>query len=318
MFRRRDILAFLPAAALIACQRGPQPEEKLKTIGIAYALGGRGDRSYNDALALALPELSRSFDVREYAPVTLEDYANALTTLAAGPAGLIICVGFLYDSYVNQLAPRHGNKRFCVLDGLPTPSNAFGVQFRVGEASALAGVVAADKSKSKILGFVGGSDIPPIAPFVDGFEAGARRFDPEVRVLRSYIGSGGEAFTNAVKGRDHALRLLRQGADVLFHAAGTSGDGVIAAARDAGKLAIGVDVDQSKLAPPGTVITSVLKKLDIAALRFARAHGEGGSTPSGVVELGYADHAVDIIPPTGISPRAELLIRRLRQEFLAK
>jgi basic membrane protein A len=309
------LAGLVPLVVLGACG-SPAPPPTRKTIGFAYALGGKDDRSYNAAAAQSHTYLRRRFEIQEYAPLTPEEYGTALTTIAAGPAELIFCVGYIYDTYVNQIARHYPNKWFCVFDGAPSSpaGNAFGVQFRVSEASALAGVVAADRSRSNILGFVGGSDIPPIAPFADGFEAGAQRLKPTIRLLKSYIGSGAEAFTNAARGRDHALRLMRQGADVLFHAAGTSGDGVIGAAQDEGRLAIGVDVNQTALAPR-TVITNVLKRLDVAAIRIANEFGNGRSRPSATVELGLAEDGVGITPPVGISREAATLIDALRAEY---
>lgn len=317
MFRRRDFFYLLPALALGGCGSGTENNsaQSRTTIGIAYALGGRGDRNYNDAAAKALPALQNGFNVLEHAPLAAEDYGRTLATLAAGPSRLIFCIGFIYDTFVNQLAARYPGKTFCVLDGMPTAPNSFGIQFRVREAAALAGVVAADKSTTKVLGFVGGSDIPPIAPFADGFTQGARRLDQSIRVQRRYIGSGAEAFTNAARGRDNALQLMAQGADVLFHAAGASGAGVISAAAEQHKLAVGVDVDQSGLAPPGTVITSVLKQLDVAIIRVAERLAAGTRMPTGILELGLSDGAVGIVAPTGLSAGAAELLANMRREY---
>jgi basic membrane protein A len=304
----------LPAAALVGCGSKTEPASKKPVIAIAYALGGKGDQNYNDAAAKALPQLKQKYEIQEYAPLSPEEYSRALSIVASGDAKLIFCVGFIYDTFVNQMARRYTDKTFCVLDGAPTAARAFGVQFRVREAAALAGAVAADRSRSKILGFVGGSDIPPITPFVEGFEYGARRLQPSVKVLKTYIGSGAEAFTNAARGHDRALELIRQGADVLFHAAGSSGAGVIAAAREKHCLAVGVDVNQSSLAPE-TVITSVLKRLDVAILRVTDLFFRGIKLPHPTLELGLRDQAVDIVPPSGLSPEGEAAIRALREEF---
>lgn len=316
MLDRRALLALMTASVLSSCDSGPRKSSGGKrTVAIAYALGGKGDQSYNDAAVGALPRLAELFDVREFSPLTLEDYAKALTTVAAARPSIIFCIGFIYDTFVNKLASSYPDMLFCVLDGSPsTASNTLGVQFKVAEASSLAGVVAADVSKTKHIAFVGGSDIPPIREFLQGYEIGAKRLHPSIRIDSSYIGAGAEAFTNASRGKDIALRLIDAGADVLFHAAGSSGNGVIAAARDRRIRAIGVDVDQTHLAP-STVITNVIKRLDTAILRIAEASNRGEAVKPGVIRLGLAEGGVEITNPPPLSDVARNMLATFRSEF---
>jgi basic membrane protein A len=321
-FSRRHLVCTLALSSLAACSRGAgqatsqsaaKPPAKTR-IGIAYALGGKGDQSYNDAASEALPALRGSFQLEEFAPLTLDDYSEALVSLAAHKPAMIYCVGFIYDTFVNAVAPRYLETHFCVLDGQPNAApNTLGIQFRVDEASALAGIVAADRSTTHKIGFVGGSDVAPIQRFFDGYAAGAKRLDPNTTILKSYIGSGAEAFSNAARGKDIALRLLDAGADVLFHAAGSSGNGVIDAARERGKFAIGVDVDQTSLAR-GTVLTNVLKRFAVPMQTLASDLKAGHSVPGGTLTYGLKEGGVGITEPQGISVAAKNALAAFRVE----
>ena len=322
MKNRRDFLkigAFSSAylGITIIGSKTPLAQSQIRQpiIGLAYALGGRGDQSYNDAVATALPDLRKQFRLTEYSPATTQDYSRSLATLAEGKPIIIFCVGFIYDTFVNQLAPVYPNTHFCVLDGSPNAGvNTLGIQFRVNEASSLAGVVAGDHSKTGTIGFVGGSDIPPIREFLDGYTMGAKRFRPDIRILSRFAGSGAAAFTDPAKGKDLGLQLISEDADVLFHAAGGTGNGVISAARQRGRMAIGVDVDQSHLAP-GTVITSVLKKLDVAVLHVSSSLSRGIKLPSGILSLGLKENGVGLVSPHTISDRARQMIAELESEY---
>jgi len=316
MTNRRQFVLGAGASATFLWGFSRSSQSARPTVGIAYALNGKGDQSYNDAAARVLPELGRLFSINEFSPLVPTDYSRAIDILADQRPRFIFCIGYVYDNYVDELAPNYPNTVFCVLDGAPKRAkNAVGIQFRAEEASALAGIVAADSSKTRKLGFVGGTDIPVIRKFFDGFVSGAKRFDREISVESSFIGAGPEAFTNASRGKDVALQLIDDGADVLFHAAGHSGDGVIAAAQERGIWAVGVDVDQTHLAPK-TVITNVIKRLDVAILSMARGEirlNSGVRTP---ISLGIRERGVEISPPRHpLSKRASSLLTTLRDEF---
>jgi basic membrane protein A len=260
-------------------------------------LGGKGDQSYNDAVAASVPKLkARGYAVREFEPASLEDYRRGLEALASASPKIIFCVGFLYEEPLKTVAVKHSAIEFVVLDGqYAAPPNVGSIKFLAGEGARLAGNVAAQASQSKRIAFIGGMDIPVINEFRDGFGTGVRDRDSTIKVDSYYIGAGATAFTDPVRGREVALTAISRGADVLFHAAGTSGNGVIQAAKEKHVLAIGVDVDQSHLAP-GTVLTSMLKRLDVAVLR-AVADYEGGARLGGrVIALGLKDSAVGLAP----------------------
>jgi basic membrane protein A and related proteins len=312
MINRRTIITAVCVPVLVI---GERVYSATQGIAIAYALGGKGDQSYNDACAGALPFLRNNFDLHEFSPLTLPDYSRALNILTRPRPSIIFCIGYMYDAFVNKLGPNYPDTLFCIIDGSPPAvPNALSIQFRVGEASTLAGVVAADISKTKTVAFVGGSDIPVIREFLEGYEAGARRLDPGIRILASYIGSGPGAFRNSTAGKDIGLRLIDAGADVLFHAAGASGDGVIAAAQQRSVKAIGVDVDQTHLAPE-TVVTNVVKRIDNAMLIVAEKLLRKEPLHRGVMRLGLKDNGVEITAPPPLSEGARQAITFFRGEF---
>src|SRR5262249_36162675 len=136
------------------------------------------------------------------------------------------------------------------------------LKFREEEGAFLVGALAALVSKSKAIGFVGGMDIPLIHKFEAGYAEGAKHVCPDCRVLVGYAGVTGDAFKNPTKGKELAMAQYAAGADIVFHAAGTTGLGVFEAARQEHKLAIGVDADQWSEAP-GHILTSMTKQVDV-------------------------------------------------------
>jgi len=262
-------------------------------IAVAYALGGKGDLSYNDAAFEGVHYLrSHGAEVKEFEPNVLDDYSRGLDLLSAQNHHIIFCVGFLYDDPVMRVSQRHNNTIYVVLDGSAAAEpNVSSVKFNAQEGSFLAGVVAGKLTESDTIGFIGGMDIPIINEFLTGYKAGAGTVNPKIVIQEFYIGSGATAFTDPFKGREVALTAIARGADVIYHASGSSGNGVIKAASENRVLAIGVDVDQGHLAP-GTVVTSMLKNFDVAMSIVADRYLDG-EWPSGQNKvLGVADGAV--------------------------
>lgn len=171
------------------------------------------------------------------------------------------------------------------------------MRFREQESSFLCGVIAALTSKTKTIGFVGGMDIPLIHKFEAGYRAGAQWADPKVKVVSAYAGVTPEAFKDPTKGKEIALSQIAQGADVIYHASGSTGLGVFEAAHEKHVLAIGVDSDQSNDAP-GTVLTSALKQIDVAVFR-AIAAAKAGKPMYGVSDLGLKEKGVDYVYNAG-------------------
>jgi basic membrane protein A len=194
---------------------------------------------------------------------TPADYKTNLTQLATQGYDLIVAVGLTMEDALKEVAPQFPNTKFAFVDGDAPEgtTNIVGLKFREEQGTFLVGYLAAAMSKTKKIGFVGGQEIPHIKKFEAGYRAGAKTADPNVQVLSVYTG----VWNDLSKGKSQAAQLFGNGVDIIFHAAGKCGLGVIAAAqsRGAGYYAIGVDQDQDGVAP-GRVLTSMIKRVDVS------------------------------------------------------
>jgi basic membrane protein A len=284
-------LASLLGTLLGACHQQPP------NVAIAYALGGKGDLSYNDAALKGLDAIrKRGLSVREFEPSSLDDYSKGLEILSQSNPRVIFCVGYLYDDAVVRISRDHRQTQYIVLDGAAAAQpNVSSIKFNATEGSFLAGAVAGKCTQSGIVAFVGGANIPIINEFLTGFSAGAKWVRPDIDVQAFYVGTGGAGFTDPVKGREVALSVIDRHADVVYHAAGSSGNGVIKAAQERNIFAIGVDVDQSHVAP-GTVLTSMMKNFDVAMI-YALDRLDAGQNLGGTnTLLGISEGAVSLAP----------------------
>jgi basic membrane protein A len=298
--------AFVPARG--AAPAGTGPNAKVR-IGLVFDVGGRGDKSFNDAayegISRAAKELGVTTEVLE--PTGAEDREAAMRLFAARGFDLVIGVGFIFTTDVNVVATAFPNTHFACVDYAPMgeiPKNVAALEFREEEASYLVGAVAALTSKTHHVGFVGGMDIPLIHKFEAGYRAGALAVCPTCTVHVAYAGSTPEAFRDPVKGKALAESEITAGADVVFHAAGTTGHGVFEACRDMNVKGIGVDSDQYD-EMPGTVLTSMIKRGDVAVFDTIKAvvdhKFQGGLQSFGLKEhgVGYVfegPHAKDVSP----------------------
>ncbi len=269
-------------------------------IGLVFDVGGLGDKSFNDAahrgLLRAKEELGIGF--RYVEPGDGSDRESALRQLALEGNQLVIGVGFIFSDDIRNLAEEFPDTKFACIDysatpGAEVPSNLSGLRFREHEGSFLVGALAALKSESKSVGFVGGMDIPLIHKFEAGYEAGVKHVCPECEVLSTYAGTKPEAFSDPIAGKELSLAQYNRGADVIFHAAGKTGTGVFNAAKSKGKWAIGVDSDQFD-DMPCCILTSMVKKVDIAVFETVRDLVQG-TFEGGVREFGLAEQGVDYV-----------------------
>jgi basic membrane protein A len=217
----------------------------------------------------------------------------------------IICVGFAYASVVADLAPSHPGTRFVIIDATINDglANVQSIVFREEQGSFLVGVLAAMTTETSIVGFVGGRDCDVIRNFACGFAQGVQHQSPATKVRVRMAGTTGAAFKAPAIGARLTRELAGQGADIVFHAAGGTGMGVISAAEELGILAIGVDLNQNALAP-GTVLTSMLKRIDVAVY-LALSDAASGQWQPGVRWLGLEEdgvgwaldeHNLDLVP----------------------
>ncbi len=308
-----------------------QPSASGVDVGVVFDLGGRGDKSFNDGAYLGGERAQRELGahVRFIEPGDGSDREAGLRLLAAEGMDLVVGVGFIFSDDLTQLAREYPNTRFAGIDysigvdsagnPLQPPSNLAALKFREEEGSFLVGALAALVSKTKKLGFVGGMNFPLIHKFDAGYRAGVKHVCPACTVVSQYAGVTPEAFRNPGRGKELALSQYQQGVDIIYHAAGSTGLGVFEAARQSGKLAIGVDADQYQEAP-GFILTSMVKGVDVAVFEATRwvkdASFKGGIYQLGLKEGGvgyvYDDNNRALIPPD-VRARVE----QLRQEIIA-
>ncbi len=297
-------LAALAALVLVAgCARradtpAPAAPGALR-VGLVFDVGGRGDKSFNDAayagLERAQQELGITFTTLETGEGA--DREAQMRQLAAGGSQLVFGVGFLFSDDIYGLAQEFPDVKFACVDytvkeGQTLPPNLTALEFKEHEGSFLVGALAALLTKTGKVGFVGGMEIPLIKKFEAGYRAGAKAADPKVEVLVKYAGATGTAFKDPTKGKELGLAEYNQGADIIFHASGSTGLGVFEAAREKGPghYAIGVDADQYAEAP-GFILTSMVKRVDTAVFDTIEEL-KAGRWQGGVREFGLGEKGV--------------------------
>jgi basic membrane protein A len=270
-------------------------------------VGGLGDKSFNDSANAGLQRAKREFDVETE---TLEssaptDYVNNLTQFADAGYDPIFAVGFLMTDAVNEIAPQYPDTNFAIVDSVVEPKNSASLVFREQEGSYLAGVVAGLMTQEKtdytnpddkVVGFLGGQESDLIAKFEAGYVAGVESVCPDCEVLVQYAGSTPEAFYDPARGKEISLQQIDQGADIIYHASGATGAGLFDAAEQEGIFAIGVDEDQAKLVPDAPILTSAIKRVDIAVYQTIRDANEGEFPGGEVFDLGLKEKGISLAP----------------------
>jgi basic membrane protein A len=260
-------------------------------VGMAYDVGGRGDKSFNDLAAAGLDKAKTDFSVKtnELAATQGESEQakeSRLQLLAQQGYNPIVAVGFAYATAVGKIVPQYPNVHFAIVDdatnctGKTAQPNVTCLLFTENESSFLVGVAAALATKKKNVGFIGGVNEPLIQKFQAGFQAGVKAINPSIKVQVKYLSQPPDfsGFGDPAKGKTAALGMYNAGADVVYHAAGGSGAGLFDAAKQTGNLAIGVDSDQYQTAPAGEkslILTSALKGVNTAVYDFIKSDING-------------------------------------------
>ena len=261
---------------------------KKLVVGIAYGVGGRGDQSFNASAAAGLDKAKADLGVefKEATQVNGESQAateERLQQFVDAGATHVIGVGFAYAKALGKVAKANPDVKFAIIDDASPDSagaNVAQLTFAEEQGSFLVGAAAALKSKTNQVGFVGGVATDLIKKFEAGFIAGAKAANPSITVKSQYLSQPPDfsGFNDPAKGKTAAEGLFQGGSDVVYHAAGGSGSGVFTAAKAAGALAIGVDSDQALTATPDVrdvILTSMIKKVDVAVYEFLKAGSEG-------------------------------------------
>jgi basic membrane protein A len=283
------------ALALTACG-GDSPSDsatgattdakKSVKVGLAFDIGGKGDKSFNDSALAGLDKAAADLDVETKAlsakanePDT--DKEERLRLLADGGYNPVIAVGFAYAAPLTKVAKEFPDTKFQIIDSTVDAPNVEGHVFAAEQGSFLVGAIAALKSAKGNVGFVGGCTVPLIQIFQAGYEAGVEAGKPGTKVQVKYLSTPAQkcsGFNDPAAGKTTATGMYEGGADVVYQVAGGSGTGVFQAAAAAGAMAIGVDSDQYNSADPAikeVIISSMLKRVDNAVFDFVERTSKG-------------------------------------------
>ena len=280
---RMTLLAATLAASFQAIAADP---------AVVFDMGGKFDKSFNEAAYNGIEKWKKETGKKYLSfEITNESQREqAIRRMAERGASPIIGIGFGQASSIEKVAKEFPKLQFAIIDMVVDLPNVQSVVFKEQEGSFLVGTIAAMASKTGKVGFVGGMDIPLIRKFECGYKQGALFANPKAEVVGNMTGTTGAAWNDPARGGELAKAQFSQGVDVVFAAAGGTGIGVYQAAKDSGKLAIGVDSNQNHL-QPGTMLTSMLKRVDTAVYNVAKGH-KAGMTVLGLKE-GGVDYAVD-------------------------
>ena len=264
-------------------------------VGLIYDVRGRGDLSFCDAAYAGAHKAVKKWNIElnEVNPTQSTGTEIVLRRLAKLKYDLIIGVGFLFREPMNRVAVDFPDVNFALIDVIAEPENVASLVYKAHEGTFLAGVIAALKTKSKIVGFVGGMKIPLVEAFEIGFEAGIKATHPDVKLLVNYVGVTPQAFDDPAKGKELALAQYNKGADIIIAAAGASGLGALEAAKQTKKYIIWVDSNGNSLIP-GQVLTSIIKGVELSVYQMIE-NVVSGTFTGGVKNYGLKEGGIEYI-----------------------
>ncbi|MDB2325303.1 BMP family ABC transporter substrate-binding protein [Alphaproteobacteria bacterium] len=285
------IKTLIAAAAVMVSSAAMAADIKPAVI---YDMGGKFDKSFNEGVYNGVKKFTdeTGIEVMEFEVTNETQREQAMRRMAERGATIVLGVGFAQADAIAKVAAEFPDTNFSIIDvsWLDAP-NLRQYAFKEHEGSYIVGVAAAKASKTGKVGFVGGMDIGLIRRFACGYVGGVKSVNANAEVYQNMTGTTPSAWNDPAKGAELTQSQIDRGADVVYHAAGGTGSGVIQAAADAGKLAIGVDSNQNGMAP-GSVLTSMLKRVDVAAYETFM-DSKNGNFSSGVHVLGLAEGGVD-------------------------
>ncbi|MDI9438595.1 MAG: BMP family ABC transporter substrate-binding protein [Bacillota bacterium] len=297
----RNKIGFLVVMVLLIGLIAAPVSAQAAKIGLIFAEGGLGDQSFNDAAYRGLKQAEKELgvDVIYVEPADIAEMEEHQRAYAELGLDLVIVIGFIHQSALTEVSADYPDVKFAIVDDVVDNPNVTSLLFEEHEGSFLVGIVAGMMTETNTVGFVGGMEVPLIRKFQVGFEEGVKWANPDAQVLVNYAG----AFDDPGRGRELAISQYERGADIIYHAAGGTGSGVIDAAASNDFYAIGVDSDQDYMVP-GKVLTSMIKRVDLAVYEVIKAAVEG-TLEGGTWVFGVADGGVgtseflytkDIIP----------------------
>lgn len=285
---KRTLISILAMAAMTATAMAADIKP-----AIIYDLGGKFDKSFNESAYNGAEKFKADTGI-EYRDFEIQNDAQreqALRKFARDGNNPIVMAGFSWAAALEKVGAEYPDTNFAIIDMVVDLPNVRSVVYKEQEGSFLVGAMAAKASETGTVSFVGGMDIPLIRKFSCGYAGGVKAVNPDATVLEAMTGTTPDAWNDPVKGGEIAKSQIAQGSDVVYAAAGGTGIGVLQAAADEGKLSIGVDSNQNGI-QPGSVLTSMLKRVDVAVYNAFMDAKEGKFT-YGFNSLGLAENGVD-------------------------
>nr|WP_157505565.1 BMP family ABC transporter substrate-binding protein [Geminicoccus roseus] len=288
MIRRSALLA---AASLLAFSVAAQAQEDFQPA-LIFDMGGKFDKSFNEAAYNGAEKFKAETGIGylEF-EVTNESQRDQALERMARRADIVVVVGFAFGTSLETLSERYPDAKFTIIDASVDKPNVQSILFKEHEGSYLVGMAAALKSQTGKIGFVGGMDIPLIHNFEYGYEQGAKAANPDIKLTSNYVGTTPAAWSDSTRAKELAFSHYDSGADVVYAAAGAAGLGVLEASKDKDEFSIGVDSNQNHLYP-GHVLTSMLKRVDVAVYEAFKAAQDNSWQP-GMLNLGLKEDGVD-------------------------
>jgi len=284
----------LVVAVLVAAVTAPAARVAAQEFvpAIVFDMGGKFDKSFNEAAYAGAERFKKETAIayREFEVTNEAQREQALRNMARRGSQVVVGIGFGQASGMERVAREFPNLKFAIVDAIVDLPNVQSIVFKEHEGSFLVGMAAAMASKTGKIGFVGGMDIPLIRRFALGYEEGARYVNAKIEIYRNMTGTTPAAWNDPTRGGELARSQFDRGADVIYAAAGATGLGVLQAAKDKGRLAIGVDSNQNHI-HPGSVLTSMIKRVDLAVYEAFKA-AKDGTWKAGVRSLGVAEGGV--------------------------
>jgi len=289
----KHVLAGLLAAASVFAAAGTSGAADFNPA-VIFDLGGKFDKSFNEA-AFNGAERFKTETGTEYREFEMQNETQreqVLRRFARDGRSPIVAVGFAQQAALTNVAKEYPDLQFAIIDTVVDLPNVRSLLFKEEEGSYLVGLLAGMQSQTGTVGFVGGMDIPLIRNFACGYKGGVMAAKSDAKYLENMTGTTAAAWNDPVRGAELTRSQIERGADVVFHAAGATGNGVLQAASDAGKFGIGVDSNQNML-HPGHVLTSMVKQLDVAT-RTTLVAARDGTWKPGTQVLGLAEDGVGL------------------------
>jgi basic membrane protein A and related proteins len=277
---------------------------------VIFDMGGKFDKSFNQAGYQGAEQWKKESG-KNYLEFEISNDTRRMAERGANP---IISIGFAQASALQQVAKDFPKTQFAIIDAQVNLPNVQSVLFKEHEGSYVVGAMAALVSKTGKVGFVGGMDIPLIRKFQCGYEQGAKKTNPKIEVFSNMTGTTSTAWNDPTRGGETGKKHFAKGSDVVFAAAGGTGVGVYQAAKDAGKLAIGVDSNQNHL-QPGTMLTSMVKRVDVAVYNVLKGWKPGVSVLG--LKEGGVDYAADEHNAKLLNPALKAKVDAVKADIIA-